>query len=413
MPSNSKEADEPVLTAEEEEKKWDPYRVDKDLGARMQMSEKLFLLRQPDELVPPAEKAALRTEMLGAIKADDMAPLFEQLAADPSIEWADDGALVARMKQANDEALAKIDAQMKDAEEQDGDLEVYDAALARADYLSKIWASDRIEAAYLAAHAKALSTGQKIDVYLYLVRTAFMLSDLALVKKYVALLEPLVAQSGDWDRRNRLRVYRAMLLLTDRRVEEAAKLLLEAVATFTCFELMTYRKFVFYAAVCSMIALDRRTNHEKVVDSPEVLAVTRTWPELAHFVESLDRCDYRGFMQSLVDAEPQWRRDRFFAPHVAYALRELRIKAYRQLLQSYRSVTLASMAESFGVGPEFLDRELSRFIASGRLNAKVDKVGQIVETLRPDAKNKQYQRVIKDGDALLNRIGKLARAINV
>jgi 26S proteasome regulatory subunit N7 len=52
-------------------------------------------------------------------------------------------------------------------------------------------------------------------------------------------------------------------------------------------------------------------------------------------------------------------------------------------------------------------------IASGRLNAVIDKVGGIIETNRPDAKNAQYQDAIKQGDLLLNRIQKLSRVINV
>jgi len=32
------------------------------------------------------------------------------------------------------------------------------------------------------------------------------------------------------------------------------------------------------------------------------------------------------------------------------------------------------MAAAFGVGADFLDKELSRFIAAGRLNCKIDKV---------------------------------------
>ena len=46
---------------------------------------------------------------------------------------------------------------------------------------------------------------------------------------------------------------------------------------------------------------------------------------------------------------------------------------------------------------------LFRFIASGRLHAKIDKVGGIVVTNRPDSKNGQYQTCIKQGDILLNR----------
>lgn len=61
--------------------------------------------------------------------------------------------------------------------------------------------------------------------------------------------------------------------------------------------------------------------------------------------------------------------------------------------QAYKSVTLASMAASFGVSEVFLDGELSRFIAAGRLHVKVDKVGGVVETNRPDAKNSQYHSV--------------------
>ena len=49
------------------------------------------------------------------------------------------------------------------------------------------------------------------------------------------------------------------------------------------------------------------------------------------------------------------------------------------------------------------DKLCSRFIASGRLNAKIDQVGGIVVTNRPDSKNGQYQTCIKQGDILLNR----------
>ena len=36
-------------------------------------------------------------------------------------------------------------------------------------------------------------------------------------------------------------------------------------------------------------------------------------------------------------------------------------------------------------------RELSKFIASGRLHCSIDKVGGVVETNRPDSKNFLYQ----------------------
>jgi 26S proteasome regulatory subunit N7 len=53
------------------------------------------------------------------------------------------------------------------------------------------------------------------------------------------------------------------------------------------------------------------------------------------------------------------------------------------------------------------------FVAAGRLNCKIDKVGGIIETTRPDSKNGQYQSAIKEGDVLLNRIQKLSQVTNI
>ncbi len=98
-------------------------------------------------------------------------------------------------------------------------------------------------------------------------------------------------------------------------------------------------------------------------------------------------------------------------PHLHHLQREVRLVAYLQFLQSYRSVTLASMAQAFGVSADALDADLARFIAAGRLNAKIDKVAGLVATFRPDSKNAQFTETIKEGDLLLARIQKLTKVV--
>ena len=71
------------------------------------------------------------------------------------------------------------------------------------------------------------------------------------------------------------------------------------------------------------------------------------------------------------------------------------------------------MAQAFGVTEEYIDKELARFIAAGRLHCCIDKVSGTLETNRPDPKNDEYQSIIKQGDILLNRIQKLSRVINI
>ena len=54
--------------------------------------------------------------------------------------------------------------------------------------------------------------------------------------------------------------------------------------------------------------------------------------------------------------EGQLKRDRYLAAHARYYIREMRIKAYSQLLESYRSLSLQHMAKTFGVSEAFIDR---------------------------------------------------------
>jgi 26S proteasome regulatory subunit N7 len=114
-----------------------------------------------------------------------------------------------------------------------------------------------------------------------------------------------------------------------------------------------------------------------------------------------------------VELEPILLADRLLYPHVSFFMRELNILAYTQFLDSYQSVTIQAMAQAFGVSPQFIDEYASRFIASNRLCAKIDKVSGIIVTNRPDKQNAQYKSMIQKGDLLLNRIQKLARVVDL
>jgi 26S proteasome regulatory subunit N7 len=96
-----------------------------------------------------------------------------------------------------------------------------------------------------------------------------------------------------------------------------------------------------------------------------------------------------------------------------YYMREVCVVAFTQFLESYRSVTLEAMAVAFGVTPEFLDHELADLISSKRIPATIDRVAGVVETNRPDAKNALYQMAIKQGDALLNKLQKLSKVVDI
>ena len=78
---------------------------------------------------------------------------------------------------------------------------------------------------------------------------------------------------------------------------------------------------------------------------------------LAMLVSSLYSGRYKAFFTALASVEEQFlTQDRYLHEHKNWFIREMRLRAYQQLLQSYRVVGLTSMANDFGVTVDFLDK---------------------------------------------------------
>ncbi|KAK9529392.1 hypothetical protein VZT92_013486 [Zoarces viviparus] len=353
----------------------------------------------------------VKTELMDAITANNMAPYYESLCKD--LKWQLDGDLLSNMKKANEEELKRLDDVLEDAEKSLGESEIRDAMMARAEYLIRIGDKEGALTAFRKTYDKTVALGHRLDIVFYLLRIGLFYMDSDLITRNSEKAKSLIEEGGDWDRRNRLKVYQGLYCVAIRDFKQAAELFLDTVSTFTSYELMDYKTFVTYTVYVCMIALKRPDLREKVIKGAEILEVLHSLPNIRQYLFSLYECRYSVFFQSLAMVEQEMKKDWLFAPHYRYYVREMRIQAYSQLLESYRSLTLGYMAEAFGVSTEFIDQELSRFIAAGRLHCKIDKVNEIVETNRPDSKNWQYQETIKKGDLLLNRVQKLSRVINM
>ncbi|CAH0478799.1 unnamed protein product [Peronospora belbahrii] len=376
----------------------------------MQLSQLYFQL-QHQHVTNSTVDIAAKQQMIDIIQKNNMAPFYRLVCHE--FQWPVDTILETEMSDKNAHELIQLDERLADAEQNLGDIEVLEALLTKARMYSRIGDKDKALEAFAVAGEKPQSINQKILVALHVIRIGLFFSDLELVEQHIKKAAVLVDEGGDWDRRNRLKVYEGCYSLMARDFSKASKLFQESVATFTATELMPYNTMVFYCVITCVLSMSRVDLKKKIVDSPEILAVINEIPFLTSFLNGVYDCDYKKFFIAMVDIQPYILRDKYLSTHSRFLYRELRVLVYAQFLEAYRSVTIASMAAAFGVSVEFLDTELARFIAAGRLNAKIDKVAGVIETNRPDAKNAQYQDAIKKGDLLLNRIQKLARVINV
>lgn len=373
----------------------------------------IFWLKCDDAVVSAARKEEVRAALLARVKEDHAVALYQRVCVG-ELGWDEDKEFVAAA-QAHIETREKEFAdKIQEAEETLGETDVRDLMHKRADFYAEIGDVERALAEYRAVLEKTSEGGRKIDVSLTMMRLGMFWRDAAVVSKALDETRGLVEKAGDWDRRNRLKVYDAVWTASHaRNFKKSSKIILETMSTFAANEFLEFNEFIWYAGVICSPALDRVRLKTKIMDSPEVTQGISHHPALGQLMKSLHECQYKEFFAALAEVTDLLKQDMFLSPHAGYFCKEMRVKAYAQLLQSYRSVQISQVATQFGVSEEYVDRELSRFIASGRLTAKIDKVGGAVETNRAGGKVAQYQEMLRQGDVLLNRVQQLSRVINL
>ena len=293
-------------------------------GLPLRIAEYRFLLQSG--ALSPAEHSETVGKLVDAAIALDNVPAYTE--AMTAFGYMGEDSAAEGMRTRNAAKLAKIEADIMDAKENLGEEEVRQSMFAKATVLAEsgdtkaaIAVFDEIEA------QKKTTTGQKVDIAFSKLRIAFSSDDLPLMSKTIEKAKEYVEIGGDWERRNRLKVYEAVFFTRTRHFPEAANMFLESVATFTAVELFEYvpshhvcrgnilivaveyyvcrvpvpnvankhhghlhpppsilisisqpssnmyPRFIKYAVATAVVALDRSTLKAKVIDSPEVIAV--------------------------------------------------------------------------------------------------------------------------------------------
>lgn len=357
------------------------------------------------------DQSEVKRKLFDKIKEGFMANTYKDCCSE--LNTPINNSVLEEMEAKNKEKIEKLTEAIGTAETNDGESEVREAMVAKCEYLTSIGRKEDALKMLKETLDKTNTTGHKLDLHFHMIRLGLFFNDNKLITVNLEKAKELIELGGDWDRRNRLKVYTGIYAMSVRNFKEAAENFLDTVSTFTSYELMDYHTFIKYTIVSAMLALERNELTKKVVEGADIQEVLHEIPLFKKFIDSLYNAQYADFFVALAEVEGILKADRLLAAHTNFYVREMRIRSYAQLLESYSSLTVSYMADSFGVSTRFIDTELSRFISTGSLNAKIDKVGGIIQTNRPDKKNWQYQSVIKQGDILLNRIQKLSRVITI
>ena len=197
----------------------------------------------------------MKTKLTDELKRLEAAPLYEYICKE--LKWSVDAKLLATFKEKNKETLTGLDAAISDAKDNLGESEVREALLKKAEFLAQIGDKDATIEAVRQTNEKTVGLGNRMDLVFLNIRVGLFFTDHAIIKANIAKAHQMLEEGGDWDRRNRLKVYEGLYAMSVRDFAAGAKLFLDAVSTFTSYELMDYVKFVEYTVWISVLALDR------------------------------------------------------------------------------------------------------------------------------------------------------------
>ncbi len=322
------------------------------------LAQHIFVLK--NESLSKHHKESLEI-LMTEIKKERLGPLYWSLHKEvlPTIlPW--DEILYDSIVVDNETEIATLKKDENKDNEDEGELELSQQLTKLGEYYAKI--GDRANAVTTLKKALAIapSTGAKIDISLTLARIAFFYDDKPTIKKQLDEIQVYIDRGGDWERRNRFKTYHGLYLLSIRKFNEAAELLIDSLATFTSTEITTYEQIAEFAVVAGAFSLGRVDLKNKIVDSPEILSLLSTAKSLEPIVtltNALYTCDYATYFRALVEFNDQTLiYSRYLAPHSKYYVREMRIKGYAQLLESYKALSLKTMADAFGISVEFLTK---------------------------------------------------------
>lgn len=247
----------------------------------LQLAQDLFLLTHSGG----KSQAESKDRILATVKEKSATPIYRMLCE--RAEMMADASLVSKMEESVAAELKKLEDELANATENEGESEIRAALYQRARVYMRTGDKDKALAAFDETFKKTVPIGQKLDVVFCKLRIGLFGLDHSLLKENFTRAKDLLDQGGDWERRNRLKVYEAAHLMSIRQFSQAATLLLDSIATFTATEICSYERFIFYVVLTAQLSLDRPTIKQKVIDAPEVLAVIGSMPHVESFLNSL------------------------------------------------------------------------------------------------------------------------------
>lgn len=242
----------------------------------------------------------------------------------------------------------------------------------------------------------------QMDVYLCKIRMGILTRNKSLVETSIEEANDVFTRGCDWDRRNKFKIYQGIYHLMKGRFRECSQYFNESLPSFESNEMVSYKDAVQYMIFAGLLTYSRIEIKTKLIECSEVNEVGSK--EAKDLIKSLYECNYYDYLPMLYKFLSSVKDNVYLSHFIDYFCKEMKLKAYKQLLDSYQFISLSNMAQLFGIEVNYLEEDLSSFIVDGKLNCKVDKIDGIIHV--EEVEDQSIQKIIDRGNNLIRMVKK-------
>ena len=241
------------------------------------------------------------------------------------------------MKQMNDSVIKQKQDEIASKKENGSDDDVLDLLISLAHYYYEIGDKENAISTYKSCLDYKMSNTLKMDLWMDILDVYLFHQSMAEYNEGIKTVKKMTDESGDWEHRNRLNIYLGVKLMIDGDFAKVAELYSTAIPTFTSFSVFPFNDLVKYAVITGIIHLSRPTLKSRLVEQSDVEMALLEMPSLRSLLMSFDECRYHDFFVALLELEPILKEDPYLRKHTSQLIEALRLKAYQQFLDSFKS----------------------------------------------------------------------------
>ncbi|TBU06461.1 subunit Rpn7 of 26S proteasome, partial [Hamiltosporidium magnivora] len=345
-------------------------------------------------------------ELKNKIIENEMTFLYLELSTKKVIGY--DESEYGILRRANEAQLKKF----QEEKESDPDNETFQINVDKkiAEYYAKTMDIINLNSMFRDLRKKVFSASFSVDVLLCKMRICFILKDKRSLPIIVNQLTSITEKGCDWDRKNKFKSYEALYLLISKDFKKSAILFTECLATFESYELLTYEKAVLYAVFTGILTFNREDIDKKILQSSEVMEAINKFPFAYKLVESFYKCNYRTIFYEISDFAENIRNETFLSSLINYFVYEMKSRVYQQLLLSYKSLHIETMASIFGVSVEYLEKDLIKYIVDKKVSCRIDRITMSVSACKSEIDYNSY--VVESSDEMLRMMRKILVSVS-